>query len=219
MAALAASASAQFTIADTVGPFAPAFRGLSNTTWFGWGSGSFDGTPDNGLIDNPAATIGTTPFGYSLSQIGNDLALAGSNNIYTQAPLITLQVGIPVYPGLFTTIILQGRTAFGGFGSDPVFQDIGGVSPTVVVGTNATGSAQFWAEYKIPNTGASQTAYIDLAMHTSLNTLTVDTYTSSTGYATDTVQAIPEPTALVFVAGGVGMLLMHRRRPGSLPAR
>jgi hypothetical protein len=133
---------------------------------------------------------------------------------------LQLQIPINIVPGgLFTTIILQGSTAFGGFGTAPAFSDIFGVSPTVVIGTNLTTSAQFWAKYEIPSGSISQTALIDLSTHTSIANLTVDTYHSSTGYATDTAQAIPEPTALAFVAGGVGMLLMRRRRTGSLPAR
>ncbi|HMP84934.1 MAG TPA: hypothetical protein PKA41_19760, partial [Verrucomicrobiota bacterium] len=83
--AVAATANAQFGINGSSGLFDPSFRGAANTTWFGWGYGSFEGAVNNELIDNPATTIGTAPLGVSFTQNpGNDI-LSSSENIYTGA--------------------------------------------------------------------------------------------------------------------------------------
>jgi hypothetical protein len=206
--ALAANiASAQFVINNSVGLFDPSFRGLANTTWFGWGSGSFDGASNNELIDNPATTIGTTTLGVSLTQSTAFDILSSGNNIYTSTAGATdLLLSLPTSGSLgsgFTTIIVQGKTAFGGFGVAPFFNDIAGVSPIFEVGDNATASGQFWAKYEIAGNLSSYNLAITLAAvsFTSIAELEVDTYWSATGFAAD-IAVVPEPSALALV--GVG---------------
>lgn len=204
-----ASAQAQFNIETGTGLFAPSYRGTANTTWFGWGPGSFDGATDNELIDNPAPTLGTTTIGVTLNQdpVINDI-LSGSNNIYTGfAGVTSLTLDIPTSGtegSGFTTIIVQGRALFGGFGTAPALSDIAGVSPTFVTSNNANGAGQFWAKYEIPGNATSYDLDISFAAasHTSIGELQIDAGWSASGYSSD-LAVVPEPSTWTLL--GLGM--------------
>lgn len=212
-------ASAQFVINSATGLFDPSFRGSANTTWFGWGSGSFDGVSNNELIDNPAPTIGTTTAGVSLTQSTAFDILSSGNNIYTAtagATDLLLALTTIGTPGSgFTTIIVQGKTAFGGYDIAPAFNNITGVSATFAQGNNAVGSAQFWAKYEIAGNLSTYNLAITLAASSfiSIAELEVDTFWSATGFAADTT-VVPEPSALALVGLGscVGLVLKKRDR-------
>jgi hypothetical protein len=218
--ALAANlASAQFVINTSSGLFDPSFRGAANTTWFGWGAGKFDGLTNNELIDNPAPSFGATTLGVSFTQSTAFDILSSGNNIYTSGAAVTdLLLAIPTSgtPGSgFTTLIIQGKTAFGGYGVAPAFNDIAGVSASSAQGNNLLGAGQFWAKYEIAGNLSTYNLAITLAenSNTSIAELEVDTYWSATGFSTD-VTVVPEPSALALLGLGsfAGLVLNKRAR-------
>lgn len=212
-------ASAQFVINTSSGLFDPSFRGAANTTWYGWGPGKFDGLTNDELIDNPAPSFGTTTLGVSFTQATTFDILSSGNNIYSSmAGATDLLLTIPTLgtPGSgFTTLIIQGKTAFGGSGVAPVFNDILGYSPMFEIGNNATASGQFWAKYEIAGNLSSYNLAVTLAAasFTSIAELEVDTYWSATGFSTDTA-VVPEPSALALLGLGsfAGLVLNKRSR-------
>lgn len=221
-ALVAQVASAQFVINNGTGAFAPSFRGSASTTWFGWGSGSFDGASNNELIDNPATTIGTAPGGVSLTQSPGYDILSSGNNIYTGTGFMVtdtdLLVSVPTVGTVgagFTTIIVQGKTAFGAFGAEPLFGLVGGSSATYASGFNLAGAGQFWAKYEIAGNQSIYNLAITLTANTpgpiSIAELQFDTYWSATSFAPDTA-VVPEPSTLALVGlGGFASLILKRR--------
>jgi hypothetical protein len=230
-----AVANAEFNISTGVGTFTPSFRDLANTdagstTYWGWGSGAFDGPTNNENIDLPPVTLGAGGLNGTLSQGADPRDIVSSgNSIYTftftsPSNPLTLSLGVPTTGTVgagFTTIILQGVTM--NFGTDTTFPDnsfifpeVGGVTPTVVVGQNNASPfklGQFWAKYEIPGNSANYQIGLGLAAnHISISRLEVDTLWSATGYAPDSASAIPEPGAGVFSAIGVAALILRRRR-------
>jgi hypothetical protein len=199
--------AATFEIESASGLFTPSFRGGANSTWFGWAPNTFDGAPNDELINSPAPTIGTAAG--TLVQNNSDDVLSGSNNIYSGIGVLDLTVTAPTAGTLgqgFTTIIVQGRTLFGGFGVDPVFGDISGVSPTYVQAINSASPSpqgQFWVKYEIPGNLTSYDINIGAAAnsHISLGELVVDTFWSADAYAPD-LAAVPEPNSIVVLALG-----------------
>lgn len=208
--------AATFIIPTASDLFDPTFRGQGNTTWFGWGAGSFDQTLDNELIDAPPTTIGGAT-GAALNQLGTADILAGSGNVYTALNSETIRITTPTVgtPGTgFTTIIIQGQTAFGGFGLDPVFQAVEGILPSYIRATNALGKAQFWAKYELPGNAASYDVDMQILpnSHISLAGLEIDTFWSATAYGAD-IAAVPEPaSAALLTAGALGLFAIRRRR-------
>ena len=219
MCAASVPAFAQFNISTGTGLFDPTFRGSANTTWFGWGPGSFDGLTNDETIDNPAPTIGTLTVGLSFTQspTGNDI-LAGSDNIYSSTAGATdLLFDIPTLGTVgfgYTTIIVQGRTAFGGYGVEPSFGDIAGVSPSVTFDLNANGAGQFWVRYEITGNAASYDLAVGLAASsfTSIAELEFDTVWSADGFALDSVTPVPEPGAMSLLGLGALAFGLIRRR-------
>lgn len=219
---LVPQAQAQFIISTATGTFEPSFRGDANTTWFGWGPGSFDGATDNELIDNPAVTIGGGGLDGTLNQVGTADIISSGNNIYNGFSAdenLTLTIPIDGTVGTgFTTIIIQGRMAApqGAYATLPVFSDLAGASPTVVSGVDSNNFGQFWVKYEIAGNASSYSPNIFLQgfTHISIGELVVDTQWSSTGYASDTA-AVPEPSAFAFLACGGLLALGRRLRRGS----
>lgn len=206
-----AASAATFSIPAANGILTPTFRNQPNTTYFGWGSGSFDGATDNELIDSPATTLGGAAGAKLVQNHALDI-LSSTNNIYTGGNTLDLTITSPTAGTVgtgFTTLILQGKAAFGAFGTDPVFPSVNGVAPSAVVGTNATGAGQFWAKYELPGNAATYDVQLTGGVALSINTLTVDTLWSATGYSAD-VAVVPEPSLLGAVAGAC--LLVSRRR-------
>jgi hypothetical protein len=213
----ACAAPAQFVISESTGLVEPSFRGDPNTTWFGWGPNSFEGATQDEIIDDPAPTIGTTTTGISFTQNPNNDVLASSDNIYSgAAPATDLLLQIPTSGTVgdgFTTIIVQGRTAFGGYDIPPSLQPISGIEPTFAIGPNAIGSGQFWAKYEIPGNLAAYALTIGLPAESfiSIAELQFDTYWSATAFATD-LAIVPEPSVLaLFWVGIVGALALRKR--------
>lgn len=207
--------AAPFVIAGSPGVFTPSFRGAANTTYFGWGSGSFDASVDNELIDNPPTTVGGAA-GAALNQVGTTDVLSSSNNIYASSGNLSLEITTPTLgtPGTgFTTLIVQGRTAFGGFpggANNPVLGAINGVLPTTVIGTNGANAGQVWSKYELSGNQASYVIPLTGGANVSLNTLIVDAQWSSVGFAADSAIA-PEP-ATISALGAAGCALLGRRR-------
>ena len=209
--------------------FVPSFRAeadLGNTTFYGWSNGTFDGAPDNELLNNPVPTLGVGGLDGTLAQAGTVDILSGSNNIFigVDGRTETLNLGIPTNgtPGLsgFTTIIIQGLTLGGGglLVNVPIFGLIDGVSPTFVAGANADNEGQWWAKYEIPGNAALYNLQVTVSnvggqsVPLSIAQMTVDTVFSPGVYASDTAVAVPEPCiAGLFGIGGLTILLRRRR--------
>lgn len=212
-----------------------------NTTWFGWTGNNdgislsgddrgFDGLMNNELIDNPPVIVGIGGLDGVLNQYGTADILATSNNIFagdasnnSVASFLKLEIPTNGTPGLdgFTTIILQGVGAVTGAGTQvaAVPGPINGIKPTYVVGHNATpGSTrlQWWAKYEIPGNAPAYSVDVFLAGGPGVNPgsmreLVADTQFSTTGYATDTAAAVPEPGSAALL-GCAGLMILARRR-------
>lgn len=211
---LAQAASAQFAINSASSLFVPSFRGEVNTTWFGWSTGGFGPA---GAVNNPVPNLGTTTAGVSFTQNSAASIIVSSGSIYTLFATPTLSFDVPtdgVNGGGFTTIIVQGKTAFGSFNDEapPVFGAVAGSNPVFVLGNNATENGQFWAKYEIAGNLSSYNLTVALGQHTSIAELQFDTYWSATGFATDTA-VVPEPSALALVGlGGLAVAGLKRRQ-------
>lgn len=235
--ATSSTASAAFVINEATGIFIPSYRGESNTTYFGWSAGSWDGnvdsTPPDPNVDiingtpsiNPGALAGSS----FITQATAADIISGSNNVYSDVSFVNslgLQMHIPTSGTVsstgFTTIIIQGfglsGAAFGfsegldGFG----FGAINGILPEYVIGTNANTRGQWFAKWEIPGNAAEYTVDIIGALATaegsvlSVTDLQVDTLYSTTGYAAD-LAVVPEPSALLLSFAGAGLLFRRRR--------
>lgn len=223
-----------FVISTSPGLFVPGFRDAGDadagqTTAFGWGltGGRFDGSTEDDNIDSPEVNFSPGGLNGTLVQVpanteGDGSAadiLASSNNIYSNpgGALLNLEVPIngPVGAG-FTTIIIQGRTAFGGYPDEifDSFTSVGGVSPQFAQGLNAAGQGQFWAKYEIPGNTGTYTVPIDLPVGSSISIteLTIDTQFSTTGFAPD-FAVVPEPATAGLVLAAAGLALRRRRQP------
>jgi len=212
-----------------------AFRGESNTTYFGWNDGQFFGQPvptsSSRILNNPVPSIGNVGLGQGVEFYQNDrfaspFVMIGSSggNIYTGSGPIGKQaaatLAAPSLPGLlgsgFTTIVIQGRTTTaGGFSTldlllsnYPVFSSINGVLPTFVIAGNASNQAQWWAQYSIP--GSATNFSIGITFPGGSNTAPI----SIAGMSVDTywsptsyanVGAVPEPSSLVLVLCGIAL--------------
>jgi hypothetical protein len=231
------SASAASVITTANGIFTPSFRGGSNTTYFGWSNGTWDGNPptvegDPDLtpdIVNGTPSINPASGGLLIQAVAGDI-VSGSNNIYTSVAGVNalgLQLVIPTAgtPGSagFTTIIAQGfglsgnlfgfTEALDGFG----FGAINGIQPEYVIGRNADGRGQWWAKWELPGNAASYT--VDVigkegfpgGSVLSVTDMQVDTWFSESGFAPD-IAVVPEPSALLLGFVAVGLGLSRRRR-------
>jgi hypothetical protein len=212
--------------------FAPAFRGDSNTTWFGWDEGRFFGqtvpASSSRILNNPATSNGTSELSgvelYQNDRNNSPFVMIGSTsgNIYTGSGPVGKQASAtlvaPMAPGGaegFTTIVIQGRTTAAGgpsniqtlLGNYPVFSDINGTAAQFTIAANSVNQAQWWAQYDLPGYSATRTIGMTFNGGTgtfpiSIAQMTVDTFWSPTGYAN--VQAIPEPQT--WILAGLGAL-------------
>lgn len=230
------SASAAFVVTTSNGIFTPSFRGGSNTTYFGWSNGTWDGNPP--LVDgdpditpdviNGTPSINPASGGLLTQAVAGDI-VSGSDNIYTSvtgASSLGLQLLIPTSgtPGAggFTTIIAQGfglsGTLFGfsgaldGFG----FGAINGIQPEYVIGRNAAGRGQWWAKWELPGNAASYTVDLFGAEGSpggsvlSVTDMQVDSWFSESGFAPD-IAVVPEPSALLLSFAGLALVARRRR--------
>lgn len=215
-----------FNLSLATGLITPAFRDLDNldghnTTWWGWSSGTF-GAPMT-TVNDPAVTLGIGGLDGSIVQTSGGAIVSGSMNLYA-GPVTdaTIEFALPtngIVGEGFTTILIQGRTAFGGFNADNpgVFGVIDGVIPEVVVANNAIDAAQFWVKYELAGNESVYTMSWDLNSFTSIAELTVDTIWSSEGFWSGTA-VVPEPASACLLMGCVvalGAIQLRRRRQQS----
>jgi hypothetical protein len=239
----ASAATAQNVIQSAGSLFVPSFRGEENSTWFGWGEGSFFTTPAAGSrrrLDNPAPTVGNIGLadGVQFYQLNwTDTAAevigSGSNNLYKGGlgagtkPEVSLTLSAPTLgqPGSgFTTIIIQGTSlssgtmgpADGFLINQPSFGSINGVAPEFLMGATFDSRAQFWVKYEL--TGNQSVYDIPIYLPPTENSapvniagLTVDTYWSATGFASD-FAVIPESSTWLLIGLGMGVLLITLRK-------
>ena len=239
MVAVLAQSAAGFVISTAPGLFIPSFRDpgdadAGQTTSFGWGltGGRFDGLTDDDTIDNPPVNFSAAGLNGSLVQIpvnadgdgGPADILAGSNNIYASpgGAELTLEVPINGTPGAgFTTIIVQGRTAFGSYPDavQTMFGEVAGVSPIFAEANNALGQGQFWAKYEIPGNAGSYAVPMTLPAGSSISIaeLKVDSQFSTSGFAPD-FAVVPEPSASLLALSVMAGWLVRRRRLSPSPA-
>lgn len=226
-----------FVLSTSPGLFVPSFRDGADadggqTTAFGWGlsGGRFDGATDDDNIDAPPVNFSPGGLNGTLVQVpantegdgGPSDILAGSNNIYASPGGAVLNLEVPINGPAgagFTTIIVQGRTAFGAYPEivDSIFGAVGGVDPIFVEGLNALGQGQFWAKYELSGNAGSYTIPMTLPAGSSISIaeLKVDTVFSDSGFAAD-FAVVPEPSSLLFLAAAGA--LAGRRRRGRLPS-
>ena len=223
-ACLATSAHAvTFDMSTATGLFAPSFRGSSNTIYLGWDSfddPNFPGFASDVVINDNTPDVGTYAGSAALivGNTTNDHISSGGNIYSGETPLNeTITAPTDGTPGTgFTTLIVQGITAFGPFGGPtPIaFSSINGVSPTVVVGDDAIGSAQFWAKYEIPGNAATYSfTMTSVDTHESIGLLVFDSLWSANGFSSD-IAVVPEPASIVLSALGALGLAVGMRRKG-----
>lgn len=232
LAAGTAHLSAAFVIGESTGMFTPSFRSGSNTTYFGWSLGSWDGNPADapGEADVINGTPSINPDGLAgtsfLTQSGATDIVSSSNNIYSSVGAVNsagLSLNIPTSGTVgvagFTTIIIQGL-GFSGFGMALdafAFGDINGVSPTYLYASNAVAGSQgqWWAKWEIPGNQASYTVNIvghDAGVGVlSVTDMIVDTQYSTTGYAAD-FAVVPEASTSLLGLAAIGLGVLRRRR-------
>jgi hypothetical protein len=189
---------------------------------------------------NPAPTSGNVGLAdgvtfYQLNWTDTTAEVIGSstNNIHKGGagagvkPPLSLSLGAPTLGTNgqgFKTIIIQGISlTSGSFGgaeayliNQPIFGDINGVSPEFVMGINSDNRAQFWVKYDLIG---NQTLYdIPILLPTTQNQapvsiagLTVDSYWSETGFASD-FAVIPEPSTWLLIGVGIALVLFSQRR-------
>jgi hypothetical protein len=221
-ACLATSAQAAFDISTATGLSTPSFRGSSNTTYLGWDTfddPNFAGFANDVVINDNTPDVGTYAGSAALilGNTANDHISSGGN-IYSGETALNETITAPTAgtPGTgFTTLIVQGITAFGPFGGPtPIsFSSIKGVSPTVVVGDDAIGSAQFWVKYEIPGNAATYSfTMTSVDVHESIGLLVADTAWSVSGYSSD-IAVVPEPASIVLsLIGAIGLVGYARKR-------
>lgn len=233
---------AQSVISTSTDIFTPSFRGEANTVYYGWSSNfDSDPVSESGEVFNspnpPTPNSGTSVTTYPLQQTNADGTpvtspdiISSTNNIYygpggggTAYLKLTIDTSGVEASG-FTTIIVQGvslQNAQAPLFAVPSLSSIGDVAPTFVYGLNAADPTnqelQWWAKYELTGNEPFYDIIITLTSGgpsnpISINKLSVDTLWSSSGFASDTVQAVPEPSTYALLALGVAILSYAKLR-------
>jgi hypothetical protein len=212
---LVSASAATYVISEQPGLIAPSTRGASNTTHYGWDT--FNEPADRAVpINDNSPDLGTAVAGALFRTTNGEDHVLGSGNFYlfagTPAEEVTA-VSAGVLGTGFTSVILQGVTAFDPFPGAWTFDSVGGVTPTVVQGVNGAGFGQFWVKYDFPGNEANYVIPFNAGgPHYSIDRFTVDTVWNAGGFSPDFAMAVPEPAA---AAGGLlalGALFFRRRR-------
>ncbi|SKA99394.1 Putative Ig domain-containing protein [Prosthecobacter debontii] len=181
----------------------PVTRGSANTTHFGWDSFGAISTP----IDDTTPDIGANPpEGVRFRTTTEEDHTSSTGNFYTSAnppseEVTVVTAGTPGVTGK-TTIVVQLVTLYGGFPSPYILGDIGGVSPTVIQGTNKTGRGQLWAVWQLEGNAESYTFTITGAPDTlaySFDKIEVDTFWSAEGETIGDTMVLNEPTPVAAI--------------------
>ena len=207
----AASLAVTIDISSAFGTVAPDTRGGPNSTTAQWDTWAEPGGA-SGVITNRAAEVGS---GVWTTNNGED-HISSSLNFYSGQGSVneTITFGTNGVAGTgFTTIILQGQTLFGDFGTTLGFTPINGILPGVVQGPNAAGGAQFLARYEIPGNAEEYSVNMVTGPFSfvSFGNFEVDTYWSETGFSSDTA-VVPEPTSGLLALSAAGLFILRRRR-------
>ena len=215
LATVASSVSATtFNLGSATDTFAPSFRGASNSTYVGWDLFDDNGAGDM-IINDQTPDLGTGS-GSFVTTNGED-HLSGSMNYYSGSGAVAEDISFSTDGANgdgFTTVIVQGKTLFGGFGAEIAFGDIDGIAPSLVLQTNnAADAGQFFAKYELPGTADTESLSISTgpASFISFDKIEIDTIWSADGYAADTA-IVPEPTGALAVLLGAIVLITARRR-------
>ena len=207
----AASSAVTIDISSAFGTVAPDTRGGANSTTAQWDTWADPGGA-SGVITDRAAEVGS---GFWTTN-NNEDHISNSLNFYSGSGSVneTITFGTNGVAGTgFTTIILQGQTLFGDFGTTLGFTPINGVLPGVVQGPNAAGAAQFLARYEIPGNAEEYSVNMVTGPFSfvSFGNFEVDTYWSETGFSSDTA-VVPEPTSGLLALSAAGLFVLRRRR-------
>lgn len=223
VACLAAPALATtFDIGHTNDLFVPTFRGDANTTYLGWDL--WDDVDPNpldsvNLIDDLTPDLGNvgTDGGRFMTTNGED-HLSDSANFYSGAGSMAEAVTFDtagVNGSGYTTVIIQAKTLFGGWGVEFGFTPINGVAPSqVLFGNNLNaGQGQLFVKYEIPGTADPQTFSMVSGpfSFTSFDHFVIDTVWSADGFAPDNAIFTPEPTSALLVMMGLAGVAGVRR--------
>lgn len=237
-----AAIQAQNIISTSTDIFVPSFRSGIHSVYYGWSSNfDSDASIESGEQFNapnpPPPNLGSSPGTYPLIQTdasGSAVSapdiISSTNNIYygpggggTAYLTLTLYTDGTAGTG-FTTIIIQGVSLQNSQAPNfavPALSSINGVAPTFVFGLNSADPTnqelQWWAKYDITGNQASYDVRITLASGgpanpISINKLAVDTLWSESAFASDTAQAVPEPSVYALLGLGAGVALWRARR-------
>lgn len=212
--------AAIWTLSSQTGLIAPSGRGDAGNLYAGWDtfSGNPPSAPDfvSPIQDSTPDLPGSVLQGASIRTNNGEDHLSASGNYYSSTGRVDETVTAPAsgIAGVgFTTIIAQGITAFGAFGSPLSFSVIGGISPEVTFGTTAgTGRDFFVAVWHLEGNEPSYSFTMNGGGFTSLDQLSVDTFWSPFASHPDQFIAVPEPGAGSLALALPGLVLFRRRR-------
>ncbi len=205
--------AATYIISAQMGLIAPSTRGGADTTFYGWDNFN-DPANRAQAIDDATPDIGTGVAGARFRTTNGEDHVLGSGNFYlfagTPAEEVTA-VSAGILGAGFTSVILQGVTAFDAYPGLWSFPAVNGVMPAFAQGVNAAGLGQFWVKYDFPgNTGSYVIPFTAGGSHYSIDKFTVDTVWNAQGFSPDSAVPVPEPSALSLLAL-TGVLLRRRR--------
>lgn len=212
--AIATTARAEsFDLALAADLFTPSFRGDASTSYLGW---DVFGDPGDTVLNDTTPDLGTGT-GSFVTTNGEDHQ-SGSFNYYSSFGSVSEDVTFSTdgtNGSGFTTVVVQAKTLFGGWGTDIEFGPIDGVAPTQVLqAINANGSGQLFAKYELPGTADSKTFAISsgAASMVSFDRFAIETVWSPSGFANVSAIATPEPAAaLLGLIGLVGLGIRRQR--------
>jgi hypothetical protein len=197
LAAAFRAEAATYLISEQTGLIAPVTRGGADSTFYGWETFN-DPASRNVPINDSTPDIGTPAAGALFRTTNGEDHVLGSGNFYLFAGNPAEEV-TAVSAGLlgtgFTTVILQGMTAFDPYPGMWSFAPVNGIAPEFAQGVNANGFGQFWVKYNFPGNAANYVIpFSATGSHYSIDRFTVDTVWSASGFSGESALAVPEPS-------------------------